>query len=539
MSVPGSRDALPTRTRRDREAHPEFMTRLRTLFDGPVTMTRLLSRALDRHPAKVAVIDTTGTRWTYQDLHEHVHRLIGGLNERAALPPRGQVAVMMRNHARYVLTYYAVIASGRTLVPLNLRLAPRELAYILTNARVDAVMADQEFQPIIREALARLGRPLPVFWSEPAGDGSFDELMTSDSHPFASASEEDVAAVYYTSGTTGLPKGALISHRNMAAVAQQNVEAWCFESADVVELEVSPLFHVSFQEFGPPVHHVGGTLVVDTFSPRRALDLIEQEGINAFFAVPSMLFMMREALAERPRELGGVRLVKYGGAPMPAEHLASIQAMFPHATLIQGFGQTESTGMIAVTWPEEVRPFPLSTGRAISGCDIAIVDDDDQPLSTGTIGEIAARGPQIFQGYFDNPEATAEALRGGWLHTGDLGYLDEGGRLYVVDRKKDLIIRGGQNIYSAEVEEVLYQHPAVAEVAVVGQPDPMYGEVVVAFVRVKGDPPEKSAFDDFLEGQIAAYKRPVAYHVVDDFPRTASGKVRKVELRERLERMAP
>jgi long-chain acyl-CoA synthetase len=526
--------SLPTRTRRDGESMEAFLDRAHRRYDGPLTLVQLFERACATHPTKLAVVDTAGNRWTYTELENRVRRLSGGLDA-AGIPLRASVAVMMRNHADYVASYYAVITGGRVLVPLNVRLAPRELAYILNNARVEAVLADAEFEEVLEQAQQLMNRRIPLFRRSHSDDGAYERLLTGPARPSAPMDERDIAAIYYTSGTTGLPKGAMISHLNMAAVAQQNVEAWGFDSPDVVELEISPLFHVSFQEFGPPIHHVGGTLVVDNFSPRRALDLIEQEGVNAFFAVPSMLFMMMEIARESPRDMTGVRLVKYGGAPMPAERLDAVQAMFPHAQLVQGFGQTESTGMIAVTWPDEVRPFPLSTGRAISGCDIAIVDDDDQPLPTGTIGEIVARGPQIFSGYFDNPEASAETLRNGWLHTGDLGYLDPGGRLYVVDRKKDLIIRGGQNIYSAEVEEALYLHPSVAEAAVVGQPDTLYGEVVVAFVRLK---PEAAVsaddLDRFMLEQIAAYKRPVAYHFVDDLPRTASGKVRKVELRERL-----
>jgi long-chain acyl-CoA synthetase len=532
MSTPAS--SLPTRTRRDGESPAAFMERVRAIYGGPVTMVRLLERAIAARPNKLALVDTAGNRWTYAELGERVRCLIGALDAQG-IAPGASVAVMMRNHAHYVAVYYAVITGGRTLVPLNVRLAPRELAYILDNARVVAVFADAEFRDVLEQAQALRGKAVPVFWRGAADGTTYEQLAESAPRPFATVGEDDVAAIYYTSGTTGQPKGAMISHRNMAAVAQQNVEAWGFDSPDVIELEISPLFHVSFQEFGPPIHHVGGTLVVDNFSPRRALDLIAEEGINAFFAVPSMLFMMMDALRESPRDTSGVRLVKYGGAPMPVERLDAVQAMFPNALLVQGFGQTESTGMIAVTWPDEVRPYPDSTGRAISGCEIAIVDDDDQPLPPRTVGEIVARGPQIFLGYFDNPEASAETLRNGWLHTGDLGYLDEGGRLYVVDRKKDLIIRGGQNIYSAEVEAALYLHPAVAEAAVVGKPDPIYGEVVVAFVRLKPDTSATAEdLDRFMAEQIAAYKRPVAYYFVDDFPRTASGKVRKVELRERV-----
>jgi len=525
---------LPTQTRRERESETAFLARLHQIYGGPATMDRLLARSVTRFPDKLALADGQGRRYTYRELGDLVARVNGGIGS-LGIQPGDRVAVMMRSHALYVISYYAVITAGKVLVPINVRLTPLEMAYILGNAGVRLVMADREFEPVVQKALAQWGHTVPVVWTEPGNGLTWDQLAAGAPAKPATLTEDTLAAIYYTSGTTGRPKGAMITHLNMTAVGQQNVEAWYFDSPDVIELEISPLFHVSFQEFGPPIHAVGGTLIVDNFSPVRSLDLIEQEGINSFFAVPSMLFLMVAEMAKKPRDVSSVRLVKYGGSPMPAEKIREVQEVFSQALLVQGFGQTESTGMIAVTWPDEVEKYPLSTGRAISGCEIRIVDDQDNPLPPNRVGEVVARGPQVMVGYWENPQATAATLRGGYLHTGDLGYLDEGGRLYIVDRKKDLIIRGGQNIYSAEVEDALYTHPVVAEVAVVAKPDPVYEEVVAAFVRVKPDmkvTPEE--LDHHLSERIAPYKKPVAYYFVDDFPRTASGKVRKVELRERL-----
>lgn len=530
--------AIPSQTRRDGESMEAFLNRLHQKYNGnPATMAQMLEIAVRRNPQKTALVDGQGNRLSYSEMGHAVSRIAGGLRS-AGIMAGERVAIMMRSHAHYVLAYYSVITRGMVAVPINVRLAARELAYIFDNAGVKLVIADQEFSTVLKEVLGLLGREIPCYWTGPATvefGQPWDVLAQGEETEIADIHEDSLAAIYYTSGTTGQPKGAMITHLNMTAVGQQNVEAWYFDSPDVVELEISPLFHVSFQEFGPTIHWVGGTLVVDNFSPARSLDLIDQEGVNSFFAVPSMLLLMMEAQKQQQRDLSRVRLVKYGGAPMPAEVMARVRQTFPAAQLVQGFGQTESTGMIAVTWPEEVYDFPLSTGRAISGCNIRILDAEENPLQHGSVGEIVAQGPQIMAGYWKNPSASEETLRGGFLHTGDLGYLDEGQRLYVVDRKKDLIIRGGQNIYSAEVEEVIYGHPAVTEVAVVGQPDPIYGEVVVAFVRVHpGDLVTAEELNRYLEGRIAIYKRPVAYYIVDDFPRTASGKVRKVELRQRL-----
>jgi len=526
--------SLPTQTRREHETEADFLVRLHQLFDGPATMDRLLVRSVARFPDKLALTDGQGRRYTYRELADLVARLSGGIAAQG-VEPGDRVAVMMRSHTGYVAAYYAVITAGRVLVPINVRLAPPELAYILGNAGVRLILADREFAPVIERALQEWGEAVPVVWTEPGAGLTFEQLAASAPVAPPLIHEETLAAIYYTSGTTGRPKGAMITHLNMTAVGQQNVEAWYFDSPEVVELEISPLFHVSFQEFGPPIHAVGGSLIVDTFSPGRSLDIIEHERVNSFFAVPSMLFLMVAEMAKKPRDVSSVRLVKYGASPMPVEKIREVQQVFSQALLVQGFGQTESTGMIVVTWPDEVVKYPLSTGRAISGCDIRIVNDEDSPLPPHQVGEVIARGPQVMAGYWENPAATTEALRGGYLHTGDLGYLDEGGRLYIVDRKKYMIIRGGQNIYSAEVEDALYTHPAIAEVAVVAKPEPVYEEVVAAFVKVKPDMSvTPDALDAHLTGRLAPYKKPVVYYFVDDFPRTASGKIRKVELRERL-----
>jgi acyl-CoA synthetase (AMP-forming)/AMP-acid ligase II len=529
---------IPTNTRRLGESEETFMNRLRAFYDhDPLTMPNLLKRSVVAYPDKTALVDAS-TRLTYEEVENVIGRFMNGLIH-TGLRKGKTIGLMMGNHVRYVLSYFSIINAGGIVVPLNVRLSPREIAYILRDAGVETVVADNAFAGPLTEALHELA-DVSVIWNGSPGKNSqqnivtFDDLLQYDPiEPNSAIKETDLSAIYYTSGTTGFPKGATLSHLNMVAVARQNVEAWCFDSPDVLELEISPLFHVSFQEFGPPVLHVGGTLVVDTFSPRRALQFIEDMKINAMFAVPSMIFMMASVLEEEPFDTSSIRIIKYGGSTMPPERLKKVQEMFPNAILIQGFGQTESTGMIAVNLPEETTAFPRSTGRAISGSEIRIVDDDGNERGLHEIGEILSKGPQVMIGYHQNDKANAETLKDGWLHTGDLGYLDEEGRLYVVDRKKDLIIRGGQNIYSVEVEEVLYQHPNVSEAAVIGKVDDTLGEVVMAIV-IPGKDGQPTAEDliNFCRGQLASYKVPVAIQFVEEFPRTSSGKIRKVELRQ-------
>ncbi|NMP23612.1 class I adenylate-forming enzyme family protein [Sulfobacillus harzensis] len=284
---------LPSDTRREKESQEDFLARLREKYEGRATMARMLKAAVERDPEKTALVDGTGRRLSYRQMGQDVAALAGGLRDHG-IGTGDRVAVMMRSHVDYVLAYYALITRGLVIVPLNVRLAAPEVAYVLENSGARAVLGDPEFRPVVDEAVRINGTDIARFWT--ADDPAYRRLFEAKPEPWADVLEDTLAAIYYTSGTTGKPKGAMITHLNMTAVGQQNVEAWYFDDPEVVELEISPLFHVSFQEFGPTIHAVGGTLVVDNFSPERSLDLIEREGVNAFFAVPSMLILMRKPI---------------------------------------------------------------------------------------------------------------------------------------------------------------------------------------------------------------------------------------------------
>jgi acyl-CoA synthetase (AMP-forming)/AMP-acid ligase II len=258
--------------------------------------------------------------------------------------------------------------------------------------------------------------------------------------------------------------------------------------------------------------------------------------VTSFFGVPSILLIMAQRAREMGVTLSGVEVVQFGAAPMPMEKLNEVQALFPNAALIHGMGQTESCGTL-VSLPSSLGLAKIgSVGIALPATDIAIFDDQDRPVPANTVGELVGRSPSVMTGYLNRPDATAETLKGGWLHTGDLGYLDDDGFLFLVDRKKDMIIRGGQNIYSNEVEQVLAGHPALAEVAVIGQPNPILGEEVCAFVVAKPDhAADAASVQDFCRPLLAGYKIPVAVHFIDALPRNATGKVLKPELRKRLQ----
>ncbi len=341
------------------------------------------------------------------------------------------------------------------------------------------------------------------------------------------------AALYYTSGTTGAPKGVVHTHRTLIAAALQCPDALEHEFDGLRALAVTPLFHIASHVIFLPVLSLGGMLLVDTYQTDDTIELIARHAINSFFAVPSILLMMTGRARELGCTLPGVRSLQFGAAPMPVSKLSQVRELFPNAVFVHAMGQTESCGLL-VTLPGFLAfERAGSVGFAIAGVEIAIFDDADREVSPGIVGELVARGPNVMAGYFRNPEATADTLRSGWLHTGDLGHLDADGLVTLVDRKKDMIIRGGENIYSTEVEHVLMRHPDVAQAAVIGTPDPLFGERVTAFVvpKAEANPPTLDEIQAHCRTLLAGYKVPAELWVVELMPTTATGKVQKGGLR--------
>jgi acyl-CoA synthetase (AMP-forming)/AMP-acid ligase II len=325
------------------------------------------------------------------------------------------------------------------------------------------------------------------------------------------------------------------SHRTFIAGCLQAPWAWQFPRENFVSLAVTPLFHIAAHTLFFPVLFAGGTLIIATFKPTEVFELLREQQVTSFFGVPSILLIMAQRALELGVDFPGVEVVQFGAAPMPMEKLNEVQALFPNAALIHGMGQTESCGTL-VSLPGALALAKIgSVGIALPATDIAIFDDQDNPLPADMVGELVGRSPSVMAGYLNRPDATAETLRNGWLHTGDLGYLDADGFLFLVDRKKDLIIRGGQNIYSNEVEQVLAGHPALAEVAVIGMPSPILGEEVCAFVVARPDHQADAAnVQEFCRPLLAGYKIPVAVHFLEALPRNATGKVLKPNLRKML-----
>lgn len=506
---------------------------------GPVTYTRFLRERARDWPQRTALV--FGSRaLTYAELLDRTDRARQVLREQGVRP--GQtVAFLMNNSDHYVVWYLAVLGMGAVAVPLNNRLVAREAAYILNHSESKLLLTEPAFAELVAE-VARGGVDLPRLVLDSADAESGLAATRYCGEPQVELTTP--AALYYTSGTTGQPKGVIHTHQSLIADALQSPPAWEYDFEGLRSLAITPLFHIASHTIFFPVLFLGGTLVVDSYNTQATIELIRAQRINAFFAVPSILLLMVDKAKATGIVLEEMRTLMFGAAPMTISKLGEVQALFPNAGLIHGMGQTESGGTL-VTLPSLAATARAgSVGLAMAGVEVAIFNDCDERVAAGEVGELVARGPNVMRGYYRDEKATRETLRNGWLHTGDLGYQDDEGLVTLVDRKKDMIIRGGENIYSCEVEQVLMKHAAVKVAAVVGQPDALFGEQVAAFLVLDPELPRPGTEElaahcrEFL----ADYKVPLTFRFLAEVPLTATGKIRKGELRQTLspyERGAP
>ncbi len=464
---------------------------------------------------------------------------------RTGLARGDRVAVLAKNCADYALLYYGAFKAGVVLVPLNYRLVGPEWAYIASDAGAKAVLARGELVPAIDAVRADL--PGAKHWialdrAPPAGWQSFGDFVAGapTTSPPVDVSEEDDVYQMYTSGTTGRPKGAVLTHRAVASNLAQFGSVLRLGPGDRY-LIVAPLYHAAAAIGTFWCVSVGACAYIqEDFVPAEAVRAIAEDRIAAATLVPAMI---QACLVHVPdvdkRTFPDLRFVIYGASPISVETLRRAMEVF-RCQFAQGFGMTETTAALTFLLPEDheraLREKPellLSCGRALPGTELRIVDADDRELPAGTVGEIAARGPQLMRGYWNLPEATAEALRGGWMHTGDAGRLDDEGYLYIQDRVKDMIVSGGENVYPREIEDVLFGHPAVADAAVIGVPSARWGEEVKAIVVLRaGTSATEDELVQFCRGELGGYKCPRTVEFVAALPRNPSGKVLKRELRE-------
>jgi long-chain acyl-CoA synthetase len=458
-------------------------------------------------------------------------RRIGGALEALGLRLGDRVAVLSANSRHYFELFCAIPAFGRVIVPLNTRLAEPELRSILEHSGARVLIADRD--PGSLSACVERVVSIP--------DGYAQLLTAAPETPRPETDENALAALFYTGGTTGLPKGVMLSHRNLIANSFHKTVA-CSLRTDDVFLAAPAMFHVA--GVAPIVGLIwlgAATVTVPAFDPERCLDVIARDRITVFMPVPTMLASLIAAQRRSPRDVSSLKLLGHAGSPIANSVIEAAHATFPDAEIAQFYGATE-TSSIVTCFRDEHRAIGTellgSCGQSVPGVAVKVARDDGSECAAGEVGEILVRGPNVTLGYWRNEAATAAALVGGWYHTGDMGLLDHDNHLFVVDRLKDMIVSGGENVYSIEVEDVLHRHPAVAEAAVFGIPDPTWGEAVHAVVVVPADHARKgdaliAELKDHCRKSIAGYKVPKQIEIrVEPLPKSGPGKILKRALRD-------
>ena len=489
-------------------------------------LSSLLERAAAEHPDQPALrLDELVL--TYADLHGAAGRM-AALLASVGVEPGDRIGLMLPNVPAFPIAFYGALAAGAVVVPMNPLLKSREVAYYLGDSGAKAVIAWHQMAGEAAKGAADAGAQM-IAAETPDLAGLIGGLtpVTGD----AGRGDDDDAVILYTSGTTGRPKGAELTHAGLVSNAEISARTLFDVGPDNVIMGCLPLFHVFGLTCGlnVAVTNAATLTLLPRFDPAKALDIIERDRVTIFEGVPTMYAAMLHLPEADPAKTAALRLCASGGAAMPVEILRSFEEKFG-CIILEGYGLSETSPVASFNHPDRVRK-PGSIGTPIEGVEMRLIDDSWNTVPAGEIGEIAIRGRNVMKGYWNKPEATAEAMRDGWFRTGDMARVDEDGYYYIVDRKKDLIIRGGYNVYPREIEEVLHEHPAVAEVAVIGIPHPDLGEEVGAAVALKpGASTTPEELRAFARDKVAAYKYPRHVWLVDALPKGPTGKILRREV---------
>ena len=505
--------------------------------------TQGLHRAVQQRPDAVATV-CNGRLRSFRELRDRVARLAGGL--RSLGVARGErVCILALNSDRFLETYLGLAWLGAVVNPANFRWSAAEIVYSLKDSGCSVLIVDDQFAPMI--GAIREGHPSlrcvihAGDGATPSGAESFEALIErSAAVPDVEAGGDELFGIFYTGGTTGAPKGVMLSHANVCSSALALLAEGALPETTAV-LHAAPMFHLADMMLTTCTLLRGGEhVMLPVFKPDAALDLIESRRLTDLLLVPAMMQMLIDSPAMKGRDTSSVRRIMYGASPASEALLDRAMTTIPTAGLMQVYGMTETSAVMTVLpWsmhtPEGRKQQKLrSGGRASLHVQVRIVDEQDRERPRGEVGEIIARGPNVMQGYLNKPEATEAALKGGWMHTGDMGYMDDDGYVFIVDRLKDMIISGGENVYSAEVENAIARHPAVAACAVIGIPCQEMGEKVHAAVVLKpGQELSSEALYAHCKSLIAGYKCPRSLEVRESLPVSGAGKVLKTELRKR------
>ncbi|MGH7279703.1 MAG: acyl-CoA synthetase [Candidatus Rokuibacteriota bacterium] len=504
-----------------------------------------LTRAAQRWPRRPAWLEGDIVV-TFVEAEARVNRLAHALLALGA-HPGDRIGMLIPNCRQGLETILAPMKAGMGVVPMNIRLHPSEHAYMLDDSGARFLVYHEDFRTHIetmRGSLRTVERFIAV-GRGPEGDLDFEMVQQGRpaTPPDVTIQPDDLAWLFYTSGTTGRPKGAMLTHRNLIAM----VEILLLDLNPARETDV--LLHAAAITHGsgvPIFHHVARGAAsafpaTRSFEPRKIFSAIQRYRVTTMFLAPTMLHMLTTSGSHRDYDLSSLHTIFYGGGPMYVEQQQAAVTMFG-PILCQLFGQGEAP-MVCTTLPKQehlagddprMQRRLASAGRETTGVCIRVVNDEDRDVPPGSPGEVVVRGDLVMKGYWNKPEATAETLRGGWLHTGDVGHLDEDGYLYITDRKKDMIVSGGANVYPREVEEVVCGHPAVDEVAVIGVPDEKWGESIKAIVVLRpGGQATETEIIEHCRQYLASYKKPSSVEFLHELPKNAYGKVLKRDLRER------
>jgi len=509
-----------------------------------LNIASLLKWPVMRWPDKTAVVFKDESL-TFSEINERINRLANGLIKIGLKKPK-RIGVLLGNSPRYIEARFALLKAGLTLVRLNVRESIQQHAFILKHSGAHALIYGEDFKELTRELKKLI--PKIRFWigvpNGDKGDISYEKLMQTSSFldPDIQIKEEDIERINYTSGTTGKPKGAIITFgASLARLRNDFFNEEIAITCQDVYLAVAPLTHAAGVIFIPYYIKGATTVILDSFDPKSVLETIQRDGVTSVLLVPTMIIRLIEYPDIHKYDLRSLKRIYYGTAPMPVDKLRKAIEIFGNI-FRQNYGLTEATQPILylspwehiLNGPENIIARLASAGRPALGVEVKVVKENGEPVKPGEVGEILVRSDSIMKGYLRDPKATAEALQGGWLHTGDLAKVDEEGYIFIVDRKKDMIISGGFNIYPREIEEVIHSYPGVREVAVIGVPDELWGESVKAIiVPEEGASLTESKIIEFCKTKLASYKKPKSIEFVKELPKNNQGKILKRELKKK------
>ncbi len=508
-----------------------------------MAITQSIKRLLQRHPgARASICGSRSQSW--REFARRAAQLAGGLQS-LGIEAGDRVAVLALNSDRYLESYAGVAWAGAVVVPLNTRWSAAENVYAISDSGAAVLLVDDTFAAMAASIRPKIGSVHAVVHmgeaAAPAQMSGYEHLI-ENSAPLADAgrSGEDLAGIFYTGGTTGFPKGVMLSHRSLWSSAAAGMSLLPGTGAELKYLHAAPMFHMADFGFTMTALLAGAeNVIVPSFTAAGVLAAIEEHRVTLTLLVPTMIHMLVTHPMLPKTDLSSLQRVIYGASPMPEELLRQAMRALPQCEFVQAYGQTELSPMATALLPEyNTLDGPkagklTSAGRAVACCEVEVVDARGREVPRGTVGEIRVRGYNTMLGYWNKPEETAATLRDGWVYTGDAGRMDEEGFLYVVDRIKDMIITGGENVYTAEVENACVKHPAVAQCAVIGIPDDTWGEAVHAIVILKdGHRLEAEELIAHCHGLIAGYKCPRSVELRSQpFPISGAGKVLKRDLR--------